>query len=77
MHKVTRDEWKKTKKQCGGDLWNKSKLLNLAFNKYPEAESIEYSIGTGLWVDIDYTTKEGEVKTGRINDGLDDHYARL
>lgn len=58
--------------KTGGDLWNENKLCRIAFKKYPQAEKIEYSIGTGLWVSIKYTTKSGEIHEGVIYES-DDH----
>ena len=69
---VTLEEFKEMKEVLGGDLWNKYKLCKIAFKKYPQAVEIEYSIGTGLWVDIRYKTADGENKTGTVYDG-DDH----
>jgi hypothetical protein len=66
---VTRESFLKMPEKLGGDLWNQYKLCRIAFTKYPEAEKISYSIGTGLWVDLIIITKTGEKKEGRIFDG--------
>lgn len=72
MKIVTLEEFKEMKEVLGGDLWNQHKLCRIAFKKYPQAVEIEYSIGTGLWVDIRYKTADGEQKLGTVYDG-DDH----
>lgn len=74
MQTITKDQFLQAKPKNGGDLWNSYKLCRLAFKKYPEAISISYSIGTGLWVDITYKTAKGEVKTGSVYDSDDCRY---
>lgn len=68
MTTVTRQEFEKMSPSFGGDFWNKYKLCSFAFNKYPDAQEISYSIGTGLWVDFKYKVKNNEVKHGQIFD---------
>jgi len=74
MTRVTREEAKSIERKLGGDLHNKYKLCTIAFNKFPEAEEIEYTVRTGLWVDITYKNQEGKTFTGRIQEGFDQKY---
>lgn len=66
---VSRAQFNKMEEKIGGDFWNQYKLCAFAFNKYPDAQSVSYSIGTGLWVNFTYTTKTGEEKEGVVYDG--------
>lgn len=65
---VTRQEYEKMKPFFIGDFWNKYKLCSFAFNKYPDAQEISYSIETGLCVDFNYRIKNNEIKHGQIFD---------
>lgn len=68
MTKVTRSQFNAMETMLGGDFWNKYKLCAFAFNKYPEAMEISYSLGTGLWCNFKYKDKDGEEKEGVIYD---------
>jgi hypothetical protein len=74
MQTFTKTQFLQTQPKNGGDLWNSYKLCRLAFAKYPEAVSISYSIGTGLWVDLTYKTSQGETKSGQVYDSDDCRY---
>lgn len=65
-HTIYKSELANMHHSYGGDLWNTSKLARIAFKKFPKAEYIQYSIGTGLWVDLFYGLKTGERVYGRI-----------
>lgn len=66
MTTVTRQEFENMPVRTGGDLWNKYKLCNLAFNKFKNAQSISYTIGTGLWVHLSYCDAQGNVFSGSV-----------
>ncbi len=65
---VTQEQFKKMPVQNGGDLWNQYKLCRLVFERYPEAHSFEYHIGTGLWVEVQVKFQDGVIKKDRIYD---------
>lgn len=66
MTTITKEQFNKMEPRNGGDLWNMYKLCSIAFKKFPEATSISFSVGTGLWVNIHYTTSSNEIKSGTI-----------
>jgi hypothetical protein len=63
---ITKEEFHKMDIKLGGDLWNTYKLCAISFKKFPDAKSIEFSLGTGLWATIKYTTDNGDSKYGDI-----------
>lgn len=63
---ITKEQFSQMDIKLGGDLWNTYKLCAISFKKFPDAKSIEFSLGTGLWTDLKYVTKTNEIKTGTI-----------
>lgn len=63
---VTRKQFEQMDEVLGGDFWNQYKLCKYAFSKYPSAESISYSISTGLWVRLTYLDKDGVKHEGAV-----------
>lgn len=65
---VSKKEFEQMPVKLGGDLWNQYKLCRLAFTKHPNAKSIEYNLGTGLWVNISITNQDGSITKDKIFD---------
>ena len=67
---VTRQQFNTMPKSCGGDLWNRWRLLNLCFEK-PQVNAVAIGYqGTGLWVDVSLRTDSGTWESTVYDSGL-------
>lgn len=66
MTTITQQEFKAMLPQSGGDYWNEYRVAWDAFAKHPEAHSITFSVGSGLWVDVLFNFNDGSTKMVKL-----------